>query len=226
MAQKFAPSLMGLDFMNVQEQIEGLNPYAYYYHIDIIDWHYAKNMCVSPQFIGQLRQITDLPLDVHIMVKDMGLDMIEAVIDAGADIVSLPEEELGQNVFKYISYIRERGRKVGIVLGPTATLEDTKYYLDQVDLLTFMGVTPGFAKQKLIEPVLDKIREAHRIREEKGYTFETQIDGGCNRSTMKRVSETGVDIIIMGSTCLFSHDKDTAVAWKKMLADYEEWVNE
>ena len=110
MAQKFAPSLMGMDFMNVQEQIEGLNPYAYYYHIDIIDWHYAKNMCVSPQFIGQLRQITDLPLDVHIMVKDMGLDMIEAVIDAGADIVSLPEEELGQNVFKYISYIRERGR--------------------------------------------------------------------------------------------------------------------
>ena len=69
--------------------------------------------------------------------------------------MSLPEEELGQNVFKYISYIRERGRKVGIVLGPTATLEDTKDYLDQVDLLTFMGVTPGFAKQKLIEPVLE-----------------------------------------------------------------------
>ena len=98
-------------------------------------------------------------------------------------------------------------------------------YLDQVDLLTFMGVTPGFARQKLIEPVLDKIREAHALREEKGYRFETQIDGGCNKNTMKRVSETGVDIIIMGATCLFSQDPDMETAWNKMLSDYEEWVN-
>ena len=69
MKQKFAPSLMAMDLMNVQEQIEGLNPYAYYYHVDVIDWHYARNMCLSPQFIEQLRKITETPLDVHLMVQ-------------------------------------------------------------------------------------------------------------------------------------------------------------
>lgn len=226
MKQKFAPSLMAMDLMNVQEQIEGLNPYAYYYHVDVIDWHYARNMCLSPQFIEQLRKITETPLDVHLMVQDLGMEIVEAVCDAGADIISLPLEEMGRNVFKYISYIKGRGKKFGVVLGPEAPLFALQYYLKEVDLLTFMGVTPGFAKQSLIEPVLDKIREAHGLRERMGYTFETQIDGGCHRATMKKVSETGVDIIIMGATCLFSQDHDMGVAWKKMLADYEEWIHE
>ena len=226
MKQKCAPSLMAMDLMNVQEQIEGLNPYAYYYHVDVIDWHYARNMCLSPQFIEQLRKITETPLDVHLMVQDLGMEIVEAVCDAGADIISLPLEEMGRNVFKYISYIKGRGKKFGVVLGPEAPLSALQYYLKEVDLLTFMGVTPGFAKQSLIEPVLDKIREAHALRERIGYTFETQIDGGCHRATMKKVSETGVDIIIMGATCLFSQDHDMGVAWKKMLADYEEWIHE
>ena len=82
MKQKFAPSLMAMDLMNVQEQIEGLNPYAYYYHVDVIDWHYARNMCLSPQFIEQLRKITETPLDVHLMVQDLGMDIVEAVTRA------------------------------------------------------------------------------------------------------------------------------------------------
>lgn len=224
MEQKFAPSLMGMDLMNVQAQLEALNPHAYYYHVDVIDWHYAKNMCLSPQFIGQMRRITNVPIDVHVMVKDMELDIIDAVIDAGADIISVPEEELGQKVFKYSSYIKSRGRKFGVVLGPAAPLSNLQYYLDEVDLLTFLGVTPGFARQKLVEPVLDKIREAHALRAEKGYHFETQIDGGCNRETMKRISETGVDIIILGGTCLFSLDTDVEQAWQKMLVNYRAWT--
>lgn len=226
MEQKFAPSLMAMDLMNVQKQIEGLNPYAYYYHVDVIDWHYARNMCLSPEFIGQLRRITTTPLDVHLMVKDLGMEIIEAVADAGADIISLPQEEIGKNAFKYISYIKGRGKKFGVVLDPATPLSVLQYYLKDIDLLTFMGVTPGFARQSLIEPVLDKIREAHALREKMGYTFETQIDGGCHKATMKKVSETGVNIIIMGATCLFSQDRDMGVAWRKMIADYEEWTHE
>lgn len=224
MNPKFAPSLMGMDLMNVREQIEGLNPYAAFYHVDIIDWHYAKNMCLSPQFVQQLRKITQVPIDVHLMVKEMDLELIDAVIDAGADIISLPAEEIGQNVFKYLTHIKERGKRFGVVLAPSTPLSSARYYLNEVDLLTFMGVTPGFAKQKLIEPVLEKIQEAHTLREECGYHFETQIDGGCHEATMKRVSETGVDIIIMGATCLFDQDPNMEKAWGKMVRQYEEWV--
>lgn len=221
---KFAPSLMGMDLMNVQAQIEGLNDLAYLYHIDLIDWHYAKNFCLSPQFVGQLRKITDVPLDVHMMVDNLDIELLDTLMDEGADILSMPAELIGQNVFKYISRIRERGKKVGIVLNPATPLSIARYYLDQVDLVTFMGVTPGFAQQKLVPVVLDKIREAHRLRAEKGYHFETQIDGGCHGDTMKAIHETEVDIIIMGATCLFSHSPDTKAAWAKMIEDYEGWV--
>ena len=224
MTPKFSPSLMGMDLMNVQDQIRGMDGKACFYHVDLIDWHYAKNMCLSPQFIGQLRKITDTPLDVHMMVEGLDLDLIKACIDAGADYLSMPAELVGQNIFKYISYIQERGKKVGIVLSPSTPISVTQYYLDQVDLLTFMGVTPGFAKQALIVPVLDKIREAHRLREEKGYHFETMIDGGCHKDTMKAVYQTGVDVIIMGATCLFNHNHDTAIAWEKMIEDFNRWI--
>lgn len=225
MKPEFAPSLMGMDLMNVQKQIESLNPYAAHYHVDLIDWHYAKNMCLSPEFIKQLRKVTSVPIDVHIMVKDFGMELIEAVIDAGADYISLPAEEIGQNVFKYISYIKERGKKFGLVLAPATSLSIAEYYLEEVDLLTFMGVTPGFAQQKLVYKVLDKIRDAHALRAEKNYKFKTQIDGGCHPATMKQVSETGVDVIILGATCLFSLDNDMKQAWEKMLVNYNNWVS-
>lgn len=224
MEQKFAPSLMGMDLLNVQQQIEQLNKYAYMYHIDLIDWHYAKNMCLSPQFIGELRPITKVPLDVHIMVDNLDIDLIKEVIDAGGDIVSMPAELIEKNVFKYISFIKERGKKVGVVLNPATQLSAVSPYLRYVDLVTFMGVTPGFAKQKLVPEVLDKIREAISIREKKGYHFETQIDGGCHKESMKAIYETGVDVIIMGGTCLFSHSHDMDIAWKKMEEDFENWV--
>ena len=218
------PSLMGMDLMNVQRQIEQLDEHAQMYHLDVIDWHFAKNMFISPAFIAQLRPITKAVLDTHLMVEGLPLDIIDAVIDAGSDIVSLHAEDIQRNVFKYISHIKGRGKKVGIVLNPSVPLDIMRYYIDQVDLITFMGVTPGFPKQSLIPCVLDKIREAHALREQHGYTFKTMIDGGSHKGTMKQVDATGVDYIIMGNTCLFSQDCDLRKAWAIMEENFNEWV--
>ena len=224
MRPNFVPSLVGMDFMNVERQIKEMNENAGMYHLDILDWHYAENMCISPQFIQQLRPLTDCTLDVHLMVEGMPISMIRAVIEAGGDIISMHAEDVTRNIFKYISEIKGAGKKVGIVLNPAIPLSVAEYYLEDVDLVTFMGVTPGFAKQSLIPPVLDKIRGAIRLREEKGYHFTTMIDGGCHQATMKAVAETGVENIIMGATCLFSQDKDLRVAWQKMTRDFDEWT--
>lgn len=224
MDQKFVPSLMGMNLMNVQQQIEQLNDHASMYHLDIIDWHFAKNMFISPMFIEQLRPITKAELDVHLMIENMPFDIIEAVVDAGADIVSLHAEDIQRNVFKYISYLQSRGKKVGIVINPSVPLDIMRYYIDQVDLITFMGVTPGFAKQALIPCVLDKIREAHELRAKHGYKFKTMIDGGCHQGTMKQVAQTNVDYIIMGNTCLFSLDNDMHKAWQVMKDNFIAWT--
>lgn len=224
MRPNFVPSLMGMDFMNVEKQIKQLNEHSKMYHLDILDWHFAENMCISPQFIQQLRHISDAVFDVHLMVKDLPLSIIEASLKAGGDIISMHAEDAQQNIFKYISTIKEAGKKVGIVLNPATPLSIMQHYLDEVDMITFMGVTPGFAKQSLIPCVLDKIRDAIRLREEKGYHFTTMIDGGCHKATMKAVCDTGVENIIMGATCLFGHDSDMHVAWNKMEADFDEWV--
>lgn len=216
MNQKIAPSLMGMDLMNVERQIKELNQYAYQYHIDYIDWHYAKNMCLSPQFVGQLRKITDRPIDVHIMVSDLDIDIIKETVNAGADILSLPVEEIEKNVFSYIDYIKSAGKKFGVVLNPATSLDKIQGYIDQVDEITFMGVTPGFAGQKLVPGVLEKIGQAHEIREKYGYRYLTQIDGGCHQEMLGRIMKTNVDIIIVGGTCLFSQNPDMNIAWKKM----------
>jgi len=225
MNPKFSPSLMGMDLMNVQKQITELDKYAYSYHVDYIDWRYAKNMCLSPQFVEQLRKITRVPIDVHLMVKDLELDIIEATAKAGADIISIPAEEMEKNVFRYIEYIKGSGKKFGAVLCPATPLSAIDCYIDQIDQITFMGVTPGFARQKLVTKVLDKIKEAHMIRKTNGYHFLTQIDGGCHPETLKAIDETGVDIIVMGGTTLFSQDDDMDAAWAKMLNIYDHAVN-
>ena len=224
MKYDFVPSLMAMDFLNVAKQIKELDENANMYHIDILDWHFAENLCVSPAFIQQLRPITNATFDVHLMVEGLPLSIIKACLDAGGDIISMHAEDAQRNIFKYISEIKQAGKKVGIVLNPATPLSVMQHYIEEVDLITFMGVTPGFAKQALIPSVLDKIRDALRLREEKGYKFETMIDGGCHKATMKAVAETGVENIIMGATCLFGHDSDMRVAWKKMEDDFNEWI--
>ncbi len=204
---------MGMDLLRVEEQLKVLNTRAFMNHVDIIDWHFAKNMCFSPMFVEQIRPISTIPLDVHIMVKDMELDFIERTVESGADIVSMHPEEISKNVFKYIDYIKSHGRKFGVVLNPTTSLESIKPYIEHVDLMTFMGVTPGFPGQALIPIVLDKIVEAITIRKEKGYTYLTQMDGGCHENTLKKIYETGIDVMIVGKTLLFGKDKDLNVAW-------------
>ena len=163
-------------------------------------------------------------IDVHIMVKGLPISIINASMAAGGDIISVHAEDAQQNMFKFINAIHDAGRKAGIVLNPATPLCVMQHYLPEIDMLTFMGVTPGFPKQSLIPCVLDKIRDAIRLREDKGYHYITMIDGGCHAATMKAVFETGVENIIMGSTCLFSQDKDMHVAWQKMERDVINWI--
>lgn len=224
MKQKFSTSLMGMDLMHAADQITALNDYTALFHVDIIDWHYAKNMCLFPDFIRQLAPYAKKPIDVHMMVDGTEYEIAQACIDAGADILSFQADAVEKNVFKYIELVKKNGRRFGVVLNPATPLSQIEAYLDQVDLLTFMGVTPGFAGQKLAPVVLEKIRQAIALREADGLHFETQIDGGCHANTMKAIHETGIDYIVLGNTFLFSHSADIHEAWPKMELEFAKCI--
>jgi D-allulose-6-phosphate 3-epimerase len=211
---KLSASLMGMNILRVEEQLRVLNTRAFMNHVDIIDWHFAKNMCFSPMFVEQISKVCTIPLDIHVMVKDMELDFVETIVKSGAGVVSLHPEEISKNVFRYIDYLKSHDCKFGVVLNPATSLDWVKAYIEQVDLMTFMGVTPGFPGQSLVPVVLKKIEEAIRMKKEKGYKYLTQIDGGCHEDTIKRICQTGIDIMIVGKTLLFGKDENLSNAWE------------
>ena len=220
MKEKFAVSLMCMDFLKVGEQLNILNDWVGMYHVDIMDGHYCKNITLSPDLVKSFKKVSKLPLDVHLMTTNPE-DWIDPVAEAGADIISLHAETINGQAFRLYNRIEELGLKAGLVLNPATPLSEAAHYLNRIDLLTNMTVDVGFAGQPFIEEMLDKIRESKRIREEKGYHYQIQIDGSCKASTFKKLTEAGADILILGSSGLFGLDKDLKTACAKMTESYK-----
>ena len=218
---EFSPSLMCMDFLKMKEQLEIMNTRMDMYHVDIMDGHYCKNITLSPDLIKTFAKVATLPMDVHLMTTNP-TDWIETVAKAGATYISPHAETINTDAFRVMNLIRSLGCKTGVVLNPATPLSFVEPYLNRVDLLTIMSVDVGFAGQPFIEEMLDKIREAKRLREEKGYTYKIQIDGSCNKNTYKRLKEAGVEVFIVGSSGLFGLDQDLNKACDLMFEQFEE----
>ncbi len=221
MKAEFAPSLMCMDFLKMKEQFEILNDRIDMYHVDIMDGHFCKNITLSPDLIKVFSQIATKPMDVHLMTTDP-IDWIEIVAKAGATYISPHCETINTNAFRVMNLIKSLGCKTGVVLNPATPLSYIEHYLDRIDLLTIMSVDVGFAGQPFIEEMIDKIKEAKRLREEKGYSYKIQIDGSCNKNTFKRLAEAGVEVFIVGSSGLFGLNEDLNKACDQMFMDFEE----
>ncbi len=216
---KFSPSLMCMDLTEFKEQVEILNERADFYHVDIMDGHFVKNITLSPFFVEQLNKISKLPIDVHLMTEYPG-DYIEELGKAGAAYISPHAETINKDAFRIINKIREAGSKVGIVLNPATPVDWIKYYIHLVDKVTVMTVDPGFAGQPFIPEMIGKIRELKKLKEENGYSYIIEIDGSCNERTYKRLVEAGAEVLIVGTSGLFNLDKNLEIAWDKMIEIY------
>jgi len=110
---------------------------------------------------------------------------------------------------------------VGVVLNPATPLEYIKHYIHLLDKITILTVDPGFAGQKFIPEMLDKIREAKRLKEEKGYSYLIEVDGSVNKKTFKVLKEAGTEVFILGSSGLFNNHPDIEKAWQIMIEQFE-----
>ena len=223
MKVKIAPSLMCVDMMDVREQMKILNK-ADYMHIDILDWHYAKNLSLSPSFMEQLGAITDVPMEAHLMVDNTDADLVDLCLKSGAEIITMAPEVIQSRAFRLIDMIKSAGKKAGVFINPAMPLEFIMPYIKLLDMITFMTVDPGFAGQKFVEESLAKMQAARQLRGELGCDFEIQVDGSCNKKTYKKLYDAGAEVLVVGSSGLFGNDPDLAKAWDIMESDIAEEI--
>ncbi|BBM35352.1 D-allulose 6-phosphate 3-epimerase [Pseudoleptotrichia goodfellowii] len=222
---KFSPSLMCMDLTKFKEQVDILNERADFYHVDIMDGHFVKNITLSPFFVEQLNKITKLPIDVHLMVEFPG-DYIDELAKSGATYICPHAETINKDAFRVINKIKSLGCKAGVVLNPSTPVEWIKYYIHLVDKITIMTVDPGFAGQPFIPEMLEKIKELKKIKEENNYSYLIEIDGSCNERTFKRLTSAGAEVLIVGSSGLFNLEEDLVVAWNKMIEIFNREIAE
>ena len=216
----FSPSLMCMDLLNMKEQVEILNERADFYHVDIMDGHFVKNITLSPFFVSTLKRVSKIPIDVHLMTEYPD-DYIEELAKSGADYICPHAETINKDAFRIINKIKGFGCKAGIVLNPATPIEWIKYYIHLLDKITVMTVDPGFAGQPFIPEMLDKIKELKELKEKNGYNYLIEVDGSCNERTFDILTEAGAEVLIVGSSGLFNLDSDLPKAWDKMMEIYE-----
>ena len=217
---KFSPSLMCMDLLNMKEQVEILNERADFYHVDIMDGHFVKNITLSPFFVSTLKRVSKIPIDVHLMTEYPD-DYIEELAKSGADYICPHAETINKDAFRIINKIKGFGCKAGIVLNPATPIEWIKYYIHLLDKITVMTVDPGFAGQPFIPEMLDKIKELKELKEKNGYNYLIEVDGSCNERTFDILTEAGAEVLIVGSSGLFNLDSDLPKAGDKMMEIYE-----
>lgn len=207
---KVAPSILAADFANLQSEIEIVERAgADWIHIDVMDGHFVPNITMGALVVDAIRPHTDLPLDVHLMIENPD-QYAESFVKAGADIITVHVETC-KHLHRTLQHIRSLGCKPGVVLNPHTPIETIQHVLEDVDVVLFMTVNPGFGGQAFIPRVLDKVAALAEIKKEKGLSFEIEIDGGVNKETVKECVAAGATVVVAGSAIYGAADKEVAL---------------
>ncbi|AOM83553.1 ribulose-phosphate 3-epimerase [Salisediminibacterium beveridgei] len=219
-----SPSIMSSDLLNLEKSIrdieqEGIDTL----HVDIIDGAFSPSMPLGIDTVKQLRKITDINFDVHLMTNNNEF-FIQEMIDIGVEQISF-HLETSVHVDRYINLIRKSGAKVGVALTPSTPLSSLEYILPQVDTVLLMLINPGFATDKNENQVayaVQKVNDLKKLIEKHGLNTRIEVDGRVSLETIPGLVGAGADILVAGSTSLFI--KGRSLAENKVIM--EEKMNE
>ena len=204
---KISPSILSADFSQLGKEIKKLEEGgADLIHVDVMDGHFVPNLTIGPPVIRALRKYTKLPFDVHLMISPVH-KYIKDFANAGSDIITI-HPEATKDLKKSIMHIKELNKKVGVSLNPNTEINVIESQLNNIDLVLIMSVFPGFGGQKFIPEIIDKIKKLKKIKEEKNYNFEIEVDGGINFSNYKEVLSAGANILVSGTTIFKENNGD------------------
>ncbi|EFF19697.1 ribulose-phosphate 3-epimerase [Enterococcus faecium] len=200
---KLGPSLMCTDLGNVEQDIKELDNAAVdFYHIDVMDGVFVPNFGLNIDFVKRVREITEKPLDVHLMVTDPSR-YIDTFAEAGADMISI-HAEATTNLQGDLARIQAHGLKAGVAINPATSLDVLEYVYDVTDYVVVMTVNPGFAGQKFIPAIYDKIQELSDQIKKRGLKIEIQVDGNIGENTIPKCKDNGATMYIGGSSAVYN----------------------
>ena len=195
------------DLSKLGQQVEALNDAGVdLFHWDIMDGVYVHNFCLTPNVMAACRPFSDLPFDVHLCISDPAA-FIDECAEAGAGIINL-QLEATPHLHRAVEQIHHKRIKAGVVINPSTPLSHLESILSEVQMITVMTVDVGFAGQNFIYPMLDKISSLRKTIDEKGLKIDIQVDGAINAKTINQVIKAGANVLVLGTSGLFSLSDD------------------
>ena len=209
---KIAPSILSADFSKLGEEVRALECCgADIIHCDVMDGVFVNNITFGMKMVEDLRKITTLPLDCHLMIVNPE-KYVERFAKAGADIITVHYEACQNNLKEVLGLIRSAGAKCGAVINPDTPVEKIVDVIPLCDMVLVMGVYPGFGGQKFIPEVLDKLRQVRELIDRSGKDVDLQIDGGVTLENAQDIKAAGANVIVAGNTVFKAVNKEQVIA--------------
>lgn len=209
---KISPSILSADFVNLERDIRALGAHgADYVHIDVMDGLFVPNITIGIPVVAAIRKITDLPLDVHLMI-DRPLRYVERFCQAGADILTVHiEADTEKNTLEALRKIKACGVRPAICVKPKTPAEAVLPFIDECSLILVMTVEPGFGGQSFMADMMPKVAQIRKYITERGLDCELEVDGGVNETTGRVCKDAGADVLVAGSAYFKAADKTAFV---------------
>ena len=200
-----APSILSADFSRLGDEIKAVEAAgANWIHADVMDGHFVPNITIGPLIVEAVKRVTDLPIDVHLMIENPD-NYISAFAEAGASLISV-QVETCLHLNRTVQRIKDCGVKPGVVLNPSTPLDSLEWVLEDVDYVLIMSVNPGFGGQAFIPSSLAKIKALRKQILNRGLSVLIQVDGGVNEKTIAEIASAGTDVFVAGSAIFGSKD--------------------
>ena len=212
-----APSILASNFGRLAEEVRAVaDGGADWIHIDVMDGHFVPNITIGPTIVEAVRQATDLPLDVHLMIEQPER-YIESFVKAGANTVGVHAEAC-PHIHRTVAQIREAGARASVSLNPGTPADAVEPVLGDVDQVLIMTVNPGFGGQKFIRSTLPKVETLRRWIDDRSLTVSLEVDGGIGTETIATVASAGADVFVAGTAIFGAPDYGEAIAALRGLA--------
>ena len=205
---KIAPSILSADFVNLERDIHDIEKNgADWVHVDVMDGLFVPNISIGIPVVQALRRVTDLPLDVHLMIE-RPIRYVEQFVRAGADWLTIHiEADQPQNTLEALDKIRALGCKAAVSLKPRTPAEAALPYLTKCDMVLVMTVEPGFGGQSFMADMMEKVRFLRTTLDRVNPECRIEVDGGVDAVTQAVCKQNGADVLVTGSAYFKAADR-------------------